>query len=164
MPEKFLPLTSIVALVRNFWFSCRVLNETHFQHFQIYHLYPCGQCRLHEFAIVMKTKVTSHVEYVVTVGPTYNELSYTEHPFLLINNFGYQWRIQDFPEEGGLTPKGGEDANLLFGQFSPKTASKWRNFGQGGARPSPPLRSATGYYDHPPAMSSYFCDRFCFIW
>ena len=32
-----------------------------------------------------------------------------------------QWRIQDFPEEGALTPKGG-GANLLFGQFLPKTA------------------------------------------
>ena len=56
-----------------------------------------------------------------------------------------QWRIQDFPEEGGANPRGG--ANLLFGQFFPKTAWKWRNFGPeggGGARPSrPPLRSAT---------------------
>ena len=36
-------------------------------------------------------------------------------------------------------------ANLLFGQFSPKTAWKWRNFGPGGARGTraPPLRSAT---------------------
>ena len=32
----------------------------------------------------------------------------------------YQWWIQDFPEEGALTPK--EGANLLFGQFFPKTA------------------------------------------
>ena len=28
-----------------------------------------------------------------------------------------QWRIQDFPEEGMPTPKGGGGANLLFGQF-----------------------------------------------
>ena len=49
-----------------------------------------------------------------------------------------QWRIQDFSEEGALTPKGG--ANLLFGQFFPKTAWKRRNFvPQGGA----PFRSAT---------------------
>ena len=57
-----------------------------------------------------------------------------------------QWRIQDFPEEGALIPKGG-GANLLFGQFFPKTAWKWRNFGPegGGAHASlaPPLRSAT---------------------
>ena len=31
-----------------------------------------------------------------------------------------QWQIQDFPEEGTLTPKGG--ANLLFDQFFLKTA------------------------------------------
>ena len=37
-----------------------------------------------------------------------------------------QWQIQDFPEEGALTPRGG--ANLLFGQFFSKTAWKWRNF------------------------------------
>ena len=50
--------------------------------------------------------------------------------------FGHssQWWIQDFPKEGALTPKGG-GANLLFGQFFPKTAWKWRNFG--------PMRSAT---------------------
>ena len=46
-----------------------------------------------------------------------------------------------FPRGGGANPKGG-GANLLFGQFFPKTAWKWRNFGPGGARP--PLRSATG--------------------
>ena len=33
--------------------------------------------------------------------------------------YHFQWRIQDFPE--GV-------ANLLFGQFFPKTAWKWRNF------------------------------------
>ena len=33
----------------------------------------------------------------------------------------YQWRIQDFPEEGAPTPQGG-GANIRFCQFSPKTA------------------------------------------
>ena len=46
-----------------------------------------------------------------------------------------QWRIQTFPEEGALTPKGG--ANLLFGQFFPKIAWKWRNLGPEGGRASP---------------------------
>ena len=41
-----------------------------------------------------------------------------------------------FPRGGGANPKGG--ANLLFGQFSMKTAWKCRNFGPGGGRlPSP---------------------------
>ena len=47
-----------------------------------------------------------------------------------------------FSRGGGANPKGG-GANLLFGQFSPKTAWKWRNFGPGG-RVHAPLRSATG--------------------
>ena len=58
----------------------------------------------------------------------------------------FQWRIQDFPEKGALTSKGG--AYLLFGQLFPKTAWKWRNFGpEGGGHASlaPPLRSATGF-------------------
>ena len=61
--------------------------------------------------------------------------------------FQWQWRIQDFPEEGAVTPKG-IFTNLLFAQFSPKTAGKWRNFGPEGGRGNrvprvPPLRSAT---------------------
>ena len=50
-----------------------------------------------------------------------------------------------FPRGGGANPKG-EGANLLFGQFLPKTARKLRNFVPegGGARPSrPPFRSVT---------------------
>ena len=47
-----------------------------------------------------------------------------------------QWRIQDFSEQGALTPKGG--ANLLFGQFFPKTEWKFPR--------APHLRSATGLY------------------
>ena len=55
-----------------------------------------------------------------------------------------QWRIQDFPEEGALTPKG-RGANLLFGQFFPKNSMKMKNFwARGGARGTrAPLRSAT---------------------
>ena len=45
------------------------------------------------------------------------------------------------PMSGG-SPKGG--ANLLFGNFFPKAARKWRNLWRG-ARPSCPLRSATAY-------------------
>ena len=58
-------------------------------------------------------------------------------------------RIQDFPERGVSTPERG--ANLLFGQFSPKTAWKWRNFGsEGGVRLSPPpvqIRQWSGYFN-----------------
>ena len=32
-----------------------------------------------------------------------------------VTHISFQWRIQDFPEEGALTPKGGEVADLLFG-------------------------------------------------
>ena len=52
-----------------------------------------------------------------------------------------QWLIQDFPERG--TNSGG-GTSLLFGQFVPKTAWKWRNFGPGGVGPSRPRRSANG--------------------
>ena len=60
----------------------------------------------------------------------------------LWNWFASQWRIQDFPEEGAPTPRGG--ANLWFCQFSPKTAWKRRHFccrggGGGRASPAPPL-------------------------
>ena len=49
-----------------------------------------------------------------------------------------------FPRGRGANPKGG--ANLIFGQFFPKTAWKWRNFGRGGGPacvPRVPLRSVT---------------------
>ena len=51
-----------------------------------------------------------------------------------------------FPGGGAPTPEGG-GANLLFDQFFPKTAWKWRNFGPevGACVPCPPLRSATVY-------------------
>ena len=56
-----------------------------------------------------------------------------------------QWRIQDFPEEGALTPKGGAPTYYLV-NFSRKLHENEEILGQrGGARPSrPPLRSATG--------------------
>ena len=47
-----------------------------------------------------------------------------------------QWRIQDFPEEGAPTPRGG--TNIRFCQIFPKTAWNWKNLdpgGGGGARP-----------------------------
>ena len=37
----------------------------------------------------------------------------------------YQWRIQDFPEEGAQTLQGG--ANIWFCQIFPKTAWNWKN-------------------------------------
>ena len=82
------------------------------------------------------------------LGICYNQI---ENNFLIWSqstNKLLQWRIQDFPEGavadrgfprgGAPTSEGG--ANLLFGQFFPKTAWKWRNFGPEGwgARPSRP--------------------------
>ena len=64
-----------------------------------------------------------------------------------------------FPRGGGANPKGAGGANLLFGQFFPKTAWKWRNLGpEGGGRASlaPPLRSAT-------AQDYLFCFLFYFL-
>ena len=85
-----------------------------------------------------------------------------------VNICQYQWavhssfsRIRLMPNPGRILPRltsmvsggsricqrGGrqslrQDANLLFGQFFPKTAWKWRNLALG-ARPSRPRRSAT---------------------
>ena len=39
---------------------------------------------------------------------------------LILTRASLQWRIQDFPEEDELTPKG--VGNLLVGHFFPKTA------------------------------------------
>ena len=52
-----------------------------------------------------------------------------------------QWRIQDFPQGGCTNPRGG--SNLLFDQFSVKTAWNWRNFGRGRVSLAPPPRSAS---------------------
>ena len=43
--------------------------------------------------------------------------------------FFYQWRIQDFPEEGAPTTKVGGGANLLFGQNFPENCMKMDEFG-----------------------------------
>ena len=51
-----------------------------------------------------------------------------------------QWRIQDFPEEGAPTPRGGRQHTIL--PHFPKNCMKLKEFGPpgGGARPSrPPL-------------------------
>ena len=54
-----------------------------------------------------------------------------------------QWRIQDFPEEGAPTPRGG--ANIRFCQIFPKTALNWKNLDpRGGASKILLCRSATG--------------------
>ena len=64
----------------------------------------------------------------------------------------YQWRIQDFPEEGAPTPRGGRQHTIL--PNFPKYCMKLKEFGPpGGGRASKILlcRSATVY-------SCGFCD------
>ena len=55
-----------------------------------------------------------------------------------------QWRIQDFPEEGALTPKVGGRQPIIWPIF-PKNCMKMKKFWtRGGARGTrAPLRSAT---------------------
>ena len=54
-----------------------------------------------------------------------------------------QWRIQDFPEEGALTPKEGAPTYYLA-NFSRKLQENEEILGQRGARvPRAPRRSAT---------------------
>ena len=55
-----------------------------------------------------------------------------------------QWRIQDFPDRGAPTPRVGEGANLLFGQFSPKIAWKRKHLGRQGPL-DPPARVPNHY-------------------
>ena len=52
----------------------------------------------------------------------------------------FQWRIQDFPEEGALTQRGGGRKPIIWPTF-PKNCMKMKKFSAGGgARPSrPPL-------------------------
>ena len=52
---------------------------------------------------------------------------YVKHSshWLSICTAGMQWRIQDFPEEGAPTSRGG--ANIQFCQNFPKTAWNWKN-------------------------------------
>ena len=52
----------------------------------------------------------------------------------------YQWRIQDFPQGGRQLPK-----VLLFFNFLPKTAWKWKNLDPRGGGRAPPLGSANAY-------------------
>ena len=42
-----------------------------------------------------------------------------------------QWRIQDFPDDGGVNPQAG-DANLLFGQIFPENCIKIKEIGPRG--------------------------------
>ena len=57
----------------------------------------------------------------------------------------YQWRIQDFPEEGYQLPRGGHQ-HMILPKF-PKNCMKLKKFGPPGEHASlmPPLRSGTGY-------------------
>ena len=62
------------------------------------------------------------------------------------NNYVYyQWRIQDFPEEGAPTPQGGRQHTIL--PKFPKNCMKLKEFGPPGGRASKILlcRSATDY-------------------
>ena len=64
------------------------------------------------------------------------------HTFSAKSNL-WQWRIQDFPEEGAPTPKVGAPTYYLVKNF-PKTTWKWRIWAHRGYVPlaPPPLRSA----------------------
>ena len=61
-------------------------------------------------------------------------------PFIVTQAYPIQWRIQDFPEEGALSPKGGVPTYYLA-NFCRKLHENEEILGQrGGARPSrPPL-------------------------
>ena len=56
----------------------------------------------------------------------------------LLTEFTYQWRIQHFPEEGALTPKG-ERQPIIWSIF-PENCMKMKKFwAGGGACPSRPF-------------------------
>ena len=60
----------------------------------------------------------------------------------------FQWRIQDFPEEGALTPKGGGAPTYYLANFCQKMHENEEILGQrGGGRGTraPPLRSAAAF-------------------
>ena len=61
-------------------------------------------------------------------------------------SYHFQWRIQDFPEEGALTPKGGHQS--IIWPIFPENCMKMKKFwARGGGRASLalPLRSATDF-------------------
>ena len=58
-----------------------------------------------------------------------------------------QWQIQDFPEEGALTPKGGAPTYNLA-NFSRKLHENEEILSQGARGTRAPLRSATVDYIH----------------
>ena len=66
----------------------------------------------------------------------------------------FQWRIQDFPEEGALTPKGGRQP-IIWPIFSENCMKMKKFWAGGGARPSrPPL--------DPPLVSTFSLKgRYC---
>ena len=59
-------------------------------------------------------------------------------------NLTFQWRIQDFPEEGALTPKGGAPTYYLA-NFSQKLHENEEILGRGERVPRAPPRSATAF-------------------
>ena len=61
-------------------------------------------------------------------------------------DYGAQWRIQDFPEEGRQLSGGGGRQDTILLKF-PENCMKLKKIrppGGGAASPAPPLRSATG--------------------
>ena len=67
------------------------------------------------------------MELVIVWGTSGTESSVA----YLVEHHTYQWRIQDFPQEGAPTPK-----NLLFSWFFAENCMKMKEFGPpgGGAR------------------------------
>ena len=81
---------------------------------------------------------------------SYISVFYTFNVFLLnVRRFSLnQWRIQDFPEEGAPTPRGGAPT-YDFAKFL-KNCMKLKEFGPpGGASLTPPL--------DPPLLTFIFC-------
>ena len=72
--------------------------------------------------------------------------------------YSQQWRIQDFPEAGAPTPRGGPTYD--FAKFTQKLHEIERIWAPGGVLPRAPLRSATGQLVsswHPTGMLSCYC-------
>ena len=95
------------------------------------HAILCGQWEAHTWQ--QETFLLSQV---------YPSLSTDDVSFSILL-WSMQWRIQDFPEEGAPTPRGG-GANIRFCQIFLKTAWNWKNLGpQGGTCLARPLKSVT---------------------